>query len=76
MDFLSNSRGFFVKIKSQVQNFGFNEEQYELSLGKETKGTRSLVLEIDQREQRAQRTKDIWEDPKAGGPKNLIAHKA
>ena len=72
MDFLSNSRGF-GKIKSQVTNFGFNEEQYELSLGKEIHGTRSLVLEIDQR---AQRIKDIWEDPKAGGPKNLIAHKA
>ena len=68
MDFLSNSRGF-GKIKSQVTIFGFNEEQYELSLGKEINGTRSLVLEIDQREQRAQRTKDIWEDPKAGRPK-------
>ena len=63
MDFLSNSRGF-GNIKSQVTNFGFNEEQYELSLGKEINGTRSLVLEIDQREQRAWRTKDIWEDQK------------
>ena len=34
------------------------------------------VLEIDQREQRAWRTKDIWEDQKAGGPKNLIAEEA
>ena len=31
------------------------------------------VFEIDQREQRARRTKDIWEDQKARGPKNLIA---
>ena len=34
------------------------------------------VLEIDQREQRARRTKDIWEDQKAGRPKNLIAEEA
>ena len=34
------------------------------------------VYEIDQREQRAWRTKDIWEDQKAGWPKKLIAEKA
>ena len=34
------------------------------------------VLEIEQRGQHARRTKDIWEDPKAGGPKNLIAEEA
>ena len=26
--------------------------------------------------ERARRTKDTWEDQKAGGPKNLIAEKA
>ena len=33
------------------------------------------VLEIAKRK-RAWRTKDIWEDQKAGGPKNLIAEEA
>ena len=28
---------------------------------------RGPVFEIDQRQQRARRTKDIWEDQKAGG---------
>ena len=31
------------------------------------------VLEIDKR---AWRTKDIWEDQKLGGPKNLLAEEA
>ena len=39
-------------------------------------GDRILVLEIDQREQRARRNKDIWEDHNAGGSKNLIAEEA
>ena len=34
------------------------------------------VFEIDQRQQRARRTKDIWEDQKAGRPKNLTAEEA
>ena len=39
-------------------------------------GHLTLVLEIDKRGKRAWRTKDIWEDQKAGGPKNLIAEEA
>ena len=35
-----------------------------------------LVLEIEYRGYRGGRTKDIWEDQKARGPKNLIAEKA
>ena len=39
-------------------------------------GDRILVLEIDQREQCARRTKDIWEDQKLGDQKNLKAGEA
>ena len=34
--------------------------------------TVSMVLEIDYRGYHGRRTKDIWEDQKAGRPKNLI----
>ena len=34
------------------------------------------VLEIDKRSKRAWRTKDIWEDKKLVGPKNLLAEEA
>ena len=34
------------------------------------------VLEIDKRGKRAWRTKDILEDQKLGGPKNLLAEEA
>ena len=56
----------FLQGKGSEKNWKWN---FPLSVGP----PRPQVLEIDQREQRAQRTKDIWEDQKAGGPKNLIA---